>query len=148
MALLQDQPERWPGVAREPGDNHHHARDPADHEGQLLQLHAQGDLWAAGVCCQHHARDKGGHCYLQCSGSMPFWCGSGCTDPCLWLMDPDADPDPAIFVIDLQDNNKKLIFSTNIFCLLLFEGKFTSFFKDKKSKRSHKRKWHEIFLMN
>jgi hypothetical protein len=43
------------------------------------------------------------------------------------------DPDPAIFVIDLQDANKKLIF-----CLFLFEGTFTSFFKDKKSKRSHK----------
>jgi hypothetical protein len=28
-------------------------------------------------------------------------------DPCLWLMDPD--PDPPIFVIDLQDANKKLI---------------------------------------
>jgi hypothetical protein len=26
------------------------------------------------------------------------------------LMDPDADLDPAIFVIDLQDANKKLIF--------------------------------------
>ncbi len=24
--------------------------------------------------------------------------------------DPDADPDPALFVIDLQDANKKLIF--------------------------------------
>jgi hypothetical protein len=24
-------------------------------------------------------------------------------------LDPDADPDPAIFVIDLQDANKKLI---------------------------------------
>jgi hypothetical protein len=24
-------------------------------------------------------------------------------------MDPDTDPDPAIFVIDLQDANKKLI---------------------------------------
>ncbi len=31
------------------------------------------------------------------------------------------DPDPAIFVIDLQDANKKLIFS-KFFCLLLFEG--------------------------
>jgi hypothetical protein len=39
------------------------------------------------------------------------------------------DPDPAIFVIDLQDVNKKL---------LLFEGAFTSFFKDKKSLRSQK----------
>jgi hypothetical protein len=24
-------------------------------------------------------------------------------------MDPDADPDPSIFIIDLQDANKKLI---------------------------------------
>jgi len=43
-------------------------------------------------------------------------------------MDPAADPDPAIFVSDLQDVNKKYFF-----CLLLFEGTFTSFFKDKKS---------------
>ncbi len=41
----------------------------------------------------------------QCSGSMTFWCGSGSADPCLLLMDPD----PAIFVTDLQDANKKLI---------------------------------------
>jgi hypothetical protein len=47
--------------------------------------------------------------------------------------DPGADPDPAIFIIDLQEANKKLIF-----CILLFEGTFPSFFKDKKSKRSHK----------
>ncbi len=26
-------------------------------------------------------------------------------DPCLWQMDPDLDPDPAMFVIDLQDAN-------------------------------------------
>jgi hypothetical protein len=49
---------------------------------------------------------------------------------------PDSDPDPAIFVIDLQHASKKLIFNT-IFSAyyLLFEGTFTSFFKDKKSKR-------------
>ncbi len=29
-------------------------------------------------------------------------------DPCVWLMDPDADLYPAIFNIDLQDPNKKL----------------------------------------
>jgi hypothetical protein len=29
-------------------------------------------------------------------------------------MDPDSDPDPAIFVIDLQDASKKFIFSTII----------------------------------
>jgi hypothetical protein len=47
--------------------------------------------------------------------------------------DPDADPDPAIFVIDLQDANKNKI--KKFFCLLLFDGAFTSFFKDKKSQK-------------
>jgi hypothetical protein len=37
------------------------------------------------------------------------WGGSGSADPCLRLMDPDLDPDPAIFVINLQDANKKLL---------------------------------------
>ncbi len=54
-----------------------------------------------------------------------------------WLVDPDPDTDldPAIFVIDLQDASKKLIFLHNFFCLLLFEATLTSFFKDKKSNR-------------
>jgi hypothetical protein len=56
-------------------------------------------------------------------------------------MDPDADPDPAIFVSDLQDVNKKLFF-----CLLLFEGKCTSIVKDKKSYRSHKTVGINVFL--
>ncbi len=43
----------------------------------------------------------------QCCRSMTFWSGSG--DPCLWLIDLDPNPDHAIFVIDLQDANKKLI---------------------------------------
>ncbi len=46
----------------------------------------------------------------------------GSTDPCLWPM--DSDPDPAFFVIDLQDANKKQFFY-KIFCLLLFECTFT-----------------------
>jgi hypothetical protein len=31
----------------------------------------------------------------QCCGSMTFWggSGSGTADPCLWLMDPDPDPE-------------------------------------------------------
>jgi hypothetical protein len=50
-------------------------------------------------------------------------------------MDPDSDP--AIFVIDLQDTNeKKFLFL--FYCLLLFKGTYTSFFKNKKPKRSHK----------
>jgi hypothetical protein len=66
---------------------------------------------------------------------------------CLRLMDPDpdSDPDPAIFVIGLQDANKKLILK-KFFCLLLFEGIFTSFFKDKKSKRSHITVGIKVFL--
>jgi hypothetical protein len=42
------------------------------------------------------------------------------------------DPDPAIFVIDLQDANNKKKFVNNFFCLLLFGGTFTSFFKSPK----------------
>jgi hypothetical protein len=57
-------------------------------------------------------------------------------------MDPDSEPDldtvTAIFVSDLPDVNKKLI-KQKIVCLLLFEGTFTSFFKDKKSSRSRKK---------
>jgi hypothetical protein len=56
------------------------------------------------------------------------------------------DPDPAIFVIDLQEANKKLIRLIKFFFLLLFEGTFTSFFKDKKNKRSHKTVGIKVFL--
>ncbi len=54
----------------------------------------------------------------QCSGSMTFWSGSGSTDPCLWLM--IVDPDPAFFVIDLQDANKKQFFVYTFFLLITF----------------------------
>ncbi len=54
--------------------------------------------------------------FLQCCRSMTFWCGSGSGGPCLW----PVDPDPAIFVIDLQDANKKLIFLFLFFLLLTF----------------------------
>jgi hypothetical protein len=59
--------------------------------------------------------------------------------------DPNADPDPSIFIIDLQDANKKL-FKKKFFCILLFEGTFTSFFKSKKSKRNHKTVEIKVFL--
>ncbi len=54
----------------------------------------------------------------------------------IFTKDPDPrihTSDPAIFVSDLNDVTKKIFF-----CLLLFESKFTSFFKDKKSERIHK----------
>jgi hypothetical protein len=62
-------------------------------------------------------------------------------------MDPDldSDPDPAIFIIDLQNANIKPILK-KFFCILLFEGTFTSFLKDKKSKRSHKTVEIKVFL--
>ncbi len=53
----------------------------------------------------------------QWSGSVTFWYGSGCgygfSDPYLSLTDPNADPapDPALFVSDLYDANKKPFFS-------------------------------------
>jgi hypothetical protein len=40
---------------------------------------------------------------------------AGSADPCLCLMDPD----PAIFVIDIQDANKKLILN-KVFLLMTF----------------------------
>jgi hypothetical protein len=83
--------------------------------------------------------------FYQCSGSMTFWCGSGSADPCLWLIDPDldSDPDPAIFVINLQDANKKLIkksFSPYYFLKV-------HFFQRKKYKISHKTVKFEVFLI-
>jgi hypothetical protein len=59
-------------------------------------------------------------------------------------MDPDSYPDPAIFSIDLQDAKKKLI-KKKVFCLLLFEGTFTSFFKDKRSQKNHKTVGIKVF---
>jgi hypothetical protein len=50
--------------------------------------------------------------------------------------DADADPDPSLFIIDLF-----LSFSANYFFKALL-----SFFKDKKSKRSHKTIEIKVFL--
>ncbi len=58
--------------------------------------------------------------------SIPLTNGAG--------LDPEADPDPAIFVNDLQDVNKKLLFFSKYFCLLLFESTFHHFSKTKSHK--------------
>jgi hypothetical protein len=55
------------------------------------------------------------------------------------------DPDPVIFVIDLQDSKKKKI--CFFFYLLLFKGTFTAFFKDKMSKRNRKAVGMKVFLI-
>jgi hypothetical protein len=47
----------------------------------------------------------------------------------------DPDPDPAIFAIELQDANIKLILK-KVFLLMTFEGTFTSFSKIKSQKES------------
>ncbi len=62
------------------------------------------------------------------------------TDPYLWLMDPDSDPDPVIFVSDHRGFNRK---KSKFF---FFKGTFTSFFIDKKSLKSHKTVEINVFL--
>ncbi len=47
-------------------------------------------------------------------------------------LDPDPGLDPVLFVSDLHDANKKC-FLYIVFCLLLFDSTFTSFFQDNKS---------------
>ncbi len=59
----------------------------------------------------------------------------------------DPDPDPTIFVSDLQDINKNKKNFLCFFVLILFEGTFTSFLKDTKSKRSHKTDGINDFLI-
>ncbi len=45
----------------------------------------------------------------------------------VWLMDPYAEPDPAVFVSELQDVNRKLIFFKVFFAYryYFFEGTST-----------------------
>jgi hypothetical protein len=81
----------------------------------------------------------------QWCGSITFWFRSGSADPCLWWL---MDPDPAIFVIDLQDDNKTLIKKKKFFCLLGTFWRYICiiFQRQKKSKRSHKTVGNNVFL--
>jgi hypothetical protein len=45
-------------------------------------------------------------------------------DILVWIRIRILDPDPAIFVIDLQDANK-ILFKKKFLCLLRFEGTLT-----------------------
>ncbi len=49
-------------------------------------------------------------------------------------MDPDSDPDPAIFVIDLQDANKKLIFKKGFSAYYILKVHLNHFSKIKSPK--------------
>jgi hypothetical protein len=68
--------------------------------------------------------------WIRIRGSIPLTNGSG----------------SFFFIIDLQDANNKLILKKKFSCILLFDGTLTSFFKDKKSKRSHKTVEIKAFL--
>ncbi len=67
-------------------------------------------------------------------------------------MDPGADLDPDSIRILLFSSvtfktQKKTNLQKSFFCLLLLEGTFTSFFKDKKTKSSHKTVGFKVFLV-
>ena len=106
------------------------------------------------------------HCNLfQCCGSVIFWYGSGSADPylwpvfrihdiwfgsgsadpCLWLMDPD--PNPAIFVIDLQDTNKKLIWKKSFPAYYSLRVHLHHFSKIKSPKEVTKQQESRFFLL-
>jgi hypothetical protein len=57
----------------------------------------------------------------------------------------DADPDPSIFITDLQDANKKL-FKKKVFLYITFLRYLYIIFKDKKSKICHKTVEIKVFL--
>ncbi len=47
----------------------------------------------------HLRRKKIDKCQNQCWESVTFYCGSGSSDPYLWLMDPDSTQDPTPFLV-------------------------------------------------
>ncbi len=73
--------------------------------------------------------------FCQCCGSMTFWCGSRSGfGSCYFRNWPSRRQQKPIF--------------WKFFCLLLFEGTFTSFFKkDKNLKRSHQTVGIKVFLL-
>jgi len=79
---------------------------------------------------------------------MTFWGGSGSADPCLLLMDPD--PDPAIFVINLQDASKKLFFNkiqSAYYFLRLHLPNFSKINSQKESQNSRNQGFSYYFCM-
>ncbi len=79
---------------------------------------------------------------------MTFWGGSGSADPCLLTNGSGSGSGSWIRILlfssltfNMPAKNK---FLTQFFLLLLFEGTFTSFFKDKKSKKSQN-SWNQGF---
>jgi hypothetical protein len=76
--------------------------------GSLSQLLWTRESWTV-FSRLWNSVQRGFSLLTSCCGSMTFWHGTGsAADPCLWLM--DLDPDPAFFLTDLQDGNKKRFF--------------------------------------
>ncbi len=81
---------------------------------------------------------------LQCCGSMTFWggSGSGSADPCLWLMDPDSDPDPESGSFYFRHwpsrCQQKTNFLTQFFLRMTFWSYIYIILQRKKFKKSHK----------
>jgi len=95
------------------------------------------------VCshCYKCTREKHpGRGYLPCSGSMPFWYGSGFLDPYGYLWGSGS--------CSFRPVTFKMPTKSRFFCLLLFEGIFTSFFTDKKSYLKSQNVFLTIFLDN
>ncbi len=87
----------------------------------------------------------------QCCGSMTFWCvsdpmpltnrsGSGCGFGSAGFVSGSC-----CFRYWPSRHQKKTNFLNKVFLFIIFEGTFTSFFKDKKSKRSHKTVGIKVF---
>jgi hypothetical protein len=62
-------------------------------------------------------------------------------------MDPDADSDLSIFIIDLHDANKKIILKKSFSAYYFLKVLLHHFSKDKKAKRCHKIVEIKVFLI-
>ncbi len=71
--------------------------------------------------------------------------GSGSADPCLWLMDPDSDPDPASYVIDLLRRQQKLIYK-KVFLLITFWRYIYIIFQREKVKKKSQNSRNQVFF--
>ncbi len=102
--------------------------------------------WRRRICGTGSCGTPPGPCLPHNQGSVadPWHFGVD-PDPliyaCLRLMDPDLVPDSSIFVINLQDENKKLIFKK-----VYFLKEHLHHFSKIKSKRSHKTVGIKVFL--
>jgi hypothetical protein len=77
------------------------------HQGDLYKTFLRGGFK---YVCRLNKGTINGTYRNQCSGSVTFWYGTDPEpDPRLRPMDPDLDP--ATFVLDIPDANKKLFFS-------------------------------------